>query len=103
MNTASGEIYTLSLHDALPISTVNGTDTILGDNGFVQMRADGAVFLQIATTQRDQRAEEQTSELQSRENVVCGFGQDKMTALVGNHVVMGDNAQIDYNGAGAAI
>src|SRR6266700_7549014 len=66
-DTATTEIYTLSLHDALPISRVprgapgphrlgRGLDRLVG-------RARPLV-------ERD-RSEEHTSELQSRENLVC--------------------------------
>src|SRR5690242_21517352 len=61
-DTATTEIYTLSLHDALPISS------------FIVM-ADGVHILPLATSQdhkrRDDRSEEHTSELQSHVNLVC--------------------------------
>src|SRR6185312_17381839 len=55
-DTATTEIYTLSLHDALPISGYGWVDTDykrtrIGDPG--------------------QRSEEHTSELQSRSDLVC--------------------------------
>src|SRR5690349_24150652 len=60
-DTATTEIYTLSLHDALPILTGNefanlvsaggGADTLRGGDG--------------------DRSEEHTSELQSRRDLVC--------------------------------
>src|SRR5260370_22639913 len=61
-DTATTEIYTLSLHDALPISVehhaedehVDGAD----DEVAVEVRAEG-------------RSEEHTSELQSHLNLVC--------------------------------
>src|SRR2546430_15799558 len=72
-DTATTEIYTLSLHDALPIS--------LGD---VEAQADaflsGLAGLPIVETRKDflvearyraQRSEEHTSELQSQSNLVC--------------------------------
>src|SRR5436309_14479061 len=59
-DTATTEIYTLSLHDALPIFH-RGTRGagVIGAAQDVQLR------LQL------QRSEEHTSELQSRENLVC--------------------------------
>src|SRR5215475_11368971 len=58
-DTATTEIYTLSLHDALPIS-----GDILGRRqDFAQNRGD--------RLENRQRSEEHTSELQSRENLVC--------------------------------
>src|SRR6266550_9247913 len=55
-DTATTEIYTLSLHDALPISP-----------GFIQMF--GARFGCVQFTPA--RSEEHTSELQSRLHLVC--------------------------------
>src|SRR5271165_7634015 len=57
-DTATTEIYTLSLHDALPISDGEGT-------GSGRKPAGGGALLP------HQRSEEHTSELQSRENLVC--------------------------------
>src|SRR5438132_9070776 len=80
---ATPEIYTLSLHDALPISitydTVRERYTIAGsganmwsdrdDFHFVWRRIQGN-FLLIARAQFD-RSEEHTSELQSHSDLVC--------------------------------
>src|SRR5690349_25042898 len=55
-DTATTEIYTLSLHDALPIS--------------VGRACDEAGFLWYEDPMRD-RSEEHTSELQSRRDLVC--------------------------------
>src|SRR5579883_2455251 len=57
-DTATTEIYTLSLHDALPISA----------------RRPGAAWRLTTSSSpggRNVRSEEHTSELQSRENLVC--------------------------------
>src|SRR2546430_16755085 len=59
-DTATTEIYTLSLHDALPISTP-GTA--------VAITADGAALTARVTALP--RSEEHTSELQSQSNLVC--------------------------------
>src|SRR5256885_10117234 len=61
-DTATTEIYTLSLHDALPISTIRQTD--------------GAPMVFYSSTSGDLfeltiRSEEHTSELQSPCNLVC--------------------------------
>src|SRR3989442_6127589 len=62
-DTATTEIYTLSLHDALPIS-MTVTDlailgaAIAGSHGWDYDRAE-------------RRSEEHTSELQSRPHIVC--------------------------------
>src|SRR5687768_18150250 len=60
-DTATTEIYTLSLHDALPI---------------YPRRADGspgpgASVAPVLPRRRDNRSEEHTSELQSRLHLVC--------------------------------
>src|SRR5690606_40498120 len=94
--TATTEIYTLSLHDALPISgkledaeqyyvqaieiqkergdrfsifhLKNDLSNILLEQGNIQE----AEKLALATfKEAEQRSEEHTSELQSRENLVC--------------------------------
>src|SRR2546422_3451243 len=61
-DTATTEIYTLSLHDALPISRLPHSNSDRGEarksNGVVDMSAGG-------------RSEEHTSELQSRLHLVC--------------------------------
>src|SRR5260370_17326950 len=68
-DTATTEIYTLSLHDALPISTsgevlVAGRRTSeLGDRELTALRREEIGFLF--------RSEEHTSELQSPFNLVC--------------------------------
>src|SRR2546430_8978296 len=60
-DTATTEIYTLSLHDALPIFAALGAAEVLGD---VRHARD-------ATGPAGDRSEEHTSELQSQSNLVC--------------------------------
>src|SRR5258706_8231860 len=76
-DTATTEIYTLSLHDALPISNSHTGPqlhrcTIRGrTDGSIRPRAD---LLQKSLASRGastDRSEEHTSELQSLTNVVC--------------------------------
>src|SRR5436309_5923205 len=85
--TATTEIYTLSLHDALPISKVRGkkqsTGTRIKEEAKVILNARmGRAVLGIADPNELRkvcyedgrarlRSEEHTSELQSRENLVC--------------------------------
>src|SRR3989442_7453002 len=61
-DTATTEIYTLSLHDALPISSV-----IWGTVGAAYDRRMHRPALSAASA----RSEEHTSELQSRPHIVC--------------------------------
>src|SRR5262249_60792019 len=67
-DTAPTEIYTLSLHDALPIST-KVRDR---EGGCLAWNAGncGRIFLSPASS-RATRSEEHTSELQSLTNLVC--------------------------------
>src|SRR6266511_6437660 len=68
-DTATTEIYTLSLHDALPISTACSTCWC----SCSRMRAT------------QWRSEEHTSELQSRENLVCRLLLEKKKTTILRH------------------
>src|SRR2546427_8244719 len=84
-DTATTEIYTLSLHDALPISPLRSRDRLVGllvATVVGELSADARVALEHAAPnlaiacERDtrvgrQRSEEHTSELQSQSNLVC--------------------------------
>src|SRR5256885_7591003 len=66
-DTATTEIYTLSLHDALPISQL-----LVGPIQLVHERHPAHAELRpLALGQLAQRSEEHTSELQSPCNLVC--------------------------------
>src|SRR5438874_10705785 len=76
------EIYTLSLHDALPISTTWGhppwKDKIATGNAVLvdRLLAAGAVIygktnVPLMLQDAQSRSEEHTSELQSRRDLVC--------------------------------
>src|SRR2546429_6761646 len=76
-DTATTEIYTLSLHDALPISSARkaGRISYTTDAGEA-IRAGEAIFICV-------RSEEHTSELQSRLHLVCRLLLEKnKTAVV---------------------
>src|SRR5688572_2896339 len=69
--SATAVIYTLSLHDALPISA-RGADAMEGAGLAARdgrMRLAAAGFVQNAAIRP--RSEEHTSELQSQSNLVC--------------------------------
>src|SRR5436309_4353461 len=74
-DTATTEIYTLSLHDALPISPTSAAPTA-----------------RSATTRcwpsSAWRSEEHTSELQSRENLVCRLLLEKKNKKKIDHVTV---------------
>src|SRR2546430_12045532 len=74
-DTATTEIYTLSLHDALPISEAEATNRII-----MLSRLLGAPVLIVHVSSPEAtntiraaqtRSEEHTSELQSQSNLVC--------------------------------
>src|SRR5438105_10035484 len=74
--TATTEIYTLSLHDALPIYdeqcvarvALAAENLCFGQTTLTQQVSDGFHLLR---GQRLERSEEHTSELQSRVDLVC--------------------------------
>src|SRR2546430_8247824 len=70
-DTATTEIYTLSLHDALPISdpAKDGTNFVLHDKPQKEWLAGDEAVIYPAF--RVTRSEEHTSELQSQSNIVC--------------------------------
>src|SRR2546427_9743145 len=70
-DTATTEIYTLSLHDALPISIFRFV--VSADEGIRLLRVDELADVLGAANRARQRvrSEEHTSELQSQSNLVC--------------------------------
>src|SRR3712207_8067885 len=87
-DTATTEIYTLSLHDALPIffcevSDVGlpkaGDEAAFGLEGPVLAAEVGAEDVDVARTLV--RSEEHTSELQSRQYLVCRLLLEKKKLL----------------------
>src|SRR5690606_40675874 len=69
---APTEIYTLSLHDALPI-LLAGTFTYTGEAETIALLASSSICFALVKLLHSspERSEEHTSELQSRENLVC--------------------------------
>src|SRR5258707_9115307 len=69
-DTATTEIYTLSLHDALPILSDGAAveQVLTGQGGAFSTLANGSIWIQMSTVGR---SEEHTSELQSRQYLVC--------------------------------
>src|SRR3712207_8926198 len=71
-DTATTEIYTLSLHDALPISPASPEAIINYYEGpGKEYDADLKAVVKKATKSLKSRSEEHTSELQSRQYLVC--------------------------------
>src|SRR5438876_6463814 len=70
--TATTEIYTLSLHDALPISTVQGrTILVSAIRSFRVTRRRSTAPGRLSAPTGPLRSEEHTSELQSPVHLVC--------------------------------
>src|SRR3712207_7646613 len=75
-DTATTEIYTLSLHDALPICMVRrvpmaGMRTATEPNVPMMLPTVDSAYRRPATSPACSRSEEHTSELQSRQYLVC--------------------------------
>src|SRR2546427_5079958 len=79
-DTATTEIYTLSLHDALPISRihrgrrVDRSDAVVDSAAQARAGGDGAPQARPehpGGSRTVERSEEHTSELQSQSNLVC--------------------------------
>src|SRR2546430_11701106 len=78
-DTATTEIYTLSLHDALPISPPPPKPRCTSNTAcFASAWASGK---KRARTWNVRRSEEHTSELQSQSNLVCRLLLEKKNKL----------------------
>src|SRR5436309_8615402 len=81
-DTTTTETYTLSLHDALPISRARATAAPARP---ARPRAAPSPRAAARRSNGSARSEEHTSELQSRENLVCRLLLEKKKALVPVH------------------
>src|SRR5256885_6306751 len=70
-DTATTEIYTLSLHDALPISILSSIIVLAALGQTLNVMTLGGLSLAVGLLVDDARSEEHTSELQSPCNLVC--------------------------------
>src|SRR3712207_7309172 len=79
-DTATTEIYTLSLHDALPISPSRTSTATRASSGTAATRSSSSPRTRASSRSRGccgtascrpSRSEEHTSELQSRQYLVC--------------------------------
>src|SRR2546430_3310770 len=87
-DTATTEIYTLSLHDALPISRAAGRPWRTGASGRAPPRRAPSTV----------RSEEHTSELQSQSNLVCRLLLEKKKKdSYGDHQFLLATAVIRYS------
>src|SRR5256886_13226140 len=70
-DTATTEIYTLSLHDALPISAAPALIALSAPRPEYWLRPAASLLLPGTGQLLAHRSEEHTSELQSQSNLVC--------------------------------
>src|SRR3712207_8227517 len=91
-DTATTEIYTLSLHDALPILPAPGIDERCssGCDMGAPGRAAGMLLAELGWgcprgEHRAERSEEHTSELQSRQYLVCRLLLEKKKKMLNIH------------------
>src|SRR3712207_8890659 len=91
-DTATTEIYTLSLHDALPIYARDVLAAHLGSVGLATTRPAFLLLVQLglellyplleAGSRLVVRSEEHTSELQSRQYLVCRLLLEKKKKII---------------------
>src|SRR5256885_5188821 len=84
-DTATTEIYTLSLHDALPIYSWPraGSCRRVSSPTLLSLRSRSAAYCLAARLEPSARSEEHTSELQSPCNLVCRLLLEKKNWLSG--------------------
>src|SRR2546421_9467954 len=93
-DTATTEIYTLSLHDALPILR-DAVDELLP--WYASVHRGAGFASQVSTKVYEQarnvlrRSEEHTSELQSRSDLVCRLLLEKKKNITSNHIHIPDH------------
>src|SRR2546429_3059993 len=91
-DTATTEIYTLSLHDALPISLLSGEVASSRSFSFLGSPIVSAARIRASSRSgtecfrvRGIRSEEHTSELQSRLHLVCRLLLEKKKTCIHTH------------------
>src|SRR3712207_8820977 len=91
-DTATTEIYTLSLHDALPISTVEAGRIVENavrdafDHWLAASPLQANKLLDwVIDRAEERRSEEHTSELQSRQYLVCRLLLEKKKDNTAHH------------------
>src|SRR5688572_32119977 len=97
-DTATSEIYTLSLHDALPISGADGAlPRRRSHDPLCQGRRDDVGRAPAQVRGRDGadggggRSEEHTSELQSQSNLVCRLLLEKKNKTLKHKLILKAN------------
>src|SRR2546422_10908880 len=87
-DTATTEIYTLSLHDALPISATFTRSSAQA----IQKVAAPPPEMPVTPMRSASRSEEHTSELQSRLHLVCRLLLEKKKKKLKIHAISTDRA-----------
>src|SRR5438132_8996255 len=82
-DTPTTEIYTLSLHDALPISSQT---TVATHGVFGYVTVPMAIWLYGVRGEHAVRSEEHTSELQSHSDIVCRLLLEKKNPVKKEHI-----------------
>ncbi|PKQ06443.1 MAG: hypothetical protein CVT71_01460, partial [Alphaproteobacteria bacterium HGW-Alphaproteobacteria-10] len=82
------------------ITTGTGTDLILGDNGSIQYDTAG-VLNRLQTISPELGAGDTIHTGAGTKHIIGGYGKDEITANAGDHVIIGDAGQIDYDTDGA--
>src|SRR2546430_9497321 len=81
-DTATTEIYTLSLHDALPIYEIRESNRAGQKKRYTRQRDAAADQRSAVNVVQRSRSEEHTSELQSQSNLVCRLLLEKKKKTV---------------------
>src|SRR3712207_8681111 len=99
-DTATAEIYTLALHDALPICSTPSRARRAGGSSCTARRSARRVPTRCTSSartwtasggaRRPTRSEEHTSELQSRQYLVCRLLLEKKTMTIIKHAFLSD-------------
>src|SRR3712207_8706986 len=102
-DTATTEIYTFSLHDALPILQVQGRHVGQGAERVLLQHVEGFTDGRAAARWRSHaidlespvvdRSEEHTSELQSRQYLVCRLLLEKKKKMITDAVEIYDHQE----------
>ncbi|MFT7227617.1 MAG: hypothetical protein ACI8PW_000192, partial [Methylophilaceae bacterium] len=78
------------------ITTCAGIDTIFGDNGLVQMSANGANFAQITSSQVNAVGNDIITTLDGPKVIIAGAANDVVDTGTGPHIITGDNGSLTY-------
>src|SRR5689334_24527530 len=79
---ATTEIYTLSLHDALPICCAPSANATVTTAGKPSGTTATAIATAFSSTKSNDRSEEHTSELQSQFHLVCRLLLEKKKLMI---------------------